>query len=533
MKKEILKKLQATILGGAIIIGTAQVASRILGLLRERLLASTFGAGDTLDVYYAAFKIPDFIFNIIVLGALSSAFVPVFLEYWNKNKEESYRIANSLLNIILLALVVIGVVVFFFTDLLIPLVAVGFEGEKRELTAQLVRIMYLGIVFFGASNIVSGILHSLRRFVAFSLAPIMYNLGIIFGITVLVPRYGINGLAYGVVFGALLHLLVQIPSVIKIGFRYKMMVDFGLQGVKKIAKLMVPRALGLGVNQINQIVITAIASTLAVGSVAVFNLANNLQYFSISVLGVSLALSAFPVFSQAFTEKNNEKFVVHFSQTIRRILFLIIPASILILLLRAQIVRLVLGAGSFDWEDTVLTAQTLGFFSLSLFAQSLVPVLARAFYAFQNTKTPVIISVISMIINVVGSLIFVQFWGIYGLALAFSIASFINMILLITALRVKMGDLDDQRIISSTLKIIALSIFMGLVVQGLKYLIAPQVDMQTFVGVLIQTVGSMVGGGIFYLLLASLFRFEEVAIIARMLNKAKGLLFNNNHSNHD
>ncbi|PIS43040.1 MAG: murein biosynthesis integral membrane protein MurJ [Candidatus Kerfeldbacteria bacterium CG08_land_8_20_14_0_20_40_16] len=526
MFQEIRRKLSTTIMGGAIIIGTAQVLSRLLGLLRERLLASTFGAGNTLDVYYAAFKIPDFVFNIIVLGALSSAFVPVFLEYWNKSKEESFKIANSLLNIILLALLAIGIVVFFFTDLLVPLVAVGFNEEKREMTAQLVKIMYLGILFFGVSNIVSGILHSFRRFIAFSLAPIMYNLGIIFGIIALVPRFGTSGLAYGVVAGAFLHLVVQIPSVVKAGFRYRILVDWSLAGVKKIGKLMLPRALGLGVTQINQVVITAIASTLAVGSVAVFNLANNLQYFPISVFGVSLALSAFPVFSQAFTEKNKEKFILHFSQTFRRILFLIIPASLIILLLRAQIVRLVLGAGNFNWEDTILTAQTLGFFSLSLFAQSLIPVLARAFYAFQNTKTPVIISVISMIANVIGSLIFVHFWGVYGLALAFSLASFVNMILLLIMLRIEIGELDDQRIINSTLKIIFLSLLMGLVIQGLKYLIAPQVNMQTFVGVFSQTAGSILGGLTVYLLLAALFRFEEVATMVRMLKKAKNQLWN-------
>lgn len=525
---EIRKKLQTTILGGAIIIGTSQVVSRVLGLLRERLLASTYGAGDTLDVYYAAFKIPDFIFNIIVLGALSSAFVPVFLEYWNKDREESFRIANSLLNIILLALLVFGIIVFLFTDWLVPLVAVGFDSAKKEITAQLVRIMYLGVLFFGASNIVSGILHSFRRFVAFSLAPILYNLGIIFGIIFLVPSYGIYGLAYGVALGALLHLVVQLPSVFKTGYHYQALVDLNLKGVKRIGKLMIPRALGLGVTQVNQIIITTIASTLAVGSVAVFNLANNLQYFPISVFGVSLALSAFPVFSQAFNENNKNKFIVHFSQTFRRVLFLIIPTSILILLLRAQIVRLVLGAGNFDWEDTILTAQTLGFFSLSLFAQSLIPMLARSFYAFQDTKTPVIISIVSMVLSVIGSLILVPFMGVLGLALAFSIASLINMILLLMVLRVKMGELDDQRIISSTLKIIFLSLLMGLVVQGLKYLIAPQVDMHTFVGVFLQTAGSMLGGILVYLLLAGVFHFEEVDSILRVMKRAKRQLLNRN-----
>ncbi|MBU1075321.1 oligosaccharide flippase family protein, partial [Patescibacteria group bacterium] len=311
-------------------------------------------------------------------------------------------------------------------------------------------------------------------------------------------------------------------------YKYKLTMSLSLPGVKKIGKLMLPRAFGLGVTQINQVVITAIASTLVVGSVAVFSLANNLQYFPISVFGVSLALSAFPVFTQAFTENNTSKFVLHFSQTFRRILFLVIPTSIVVLLLRAQIVRLVLGSGNFDWEDTILTAQTLGFFSLSLFAQSLVPMLARSFYAFQNTKTPVIISVISMVINVVGSVILVQSMGVLGLALAFSIASFVNMILLLAALRARLGDLDDHRIITSTLKIILLSLLMGLVVQGLKYIIGPLVDMKTFFGVFIQTAGSIFGGGLIYISLAVKLNFDEVDIIKRFFQKAKNQ-FSNSH----
>ncbi|MBU2235520.1 murein biosynthesis integral membrane protein MurJ [Patescibacteria group bacterium] len=534
MKSDVLKKFQTTIMGGAIIIGLAQVVSRLLGLLRERMLASTFGAGETLDIYYAAFKIPDFVFNIIVLGALSSAFIPVFMEYWNRDRDqkkssfESFKIANSLLNAILLILVVVGIFVFLFTDQLVSLVAYGFDEEKRKTTAELVRIMYVSVLFFGASNIVSGVLHSFRRFIAYSLAPIMYNLGIIFGIIVFVPEYGIKGLAYGVILGALLHLVVQLPSVIRSGYKYKLTMSLSLPGVKKIGKLMLPRAFGLGVTQINQVVITAIASTLVVGSVAVFSLANNLQYFPISVFGVSLALSAFPVFTQAFTENNTSKFVLHFSQTFRRILFLVIPTSIVVLLLRAQIVRLVLGSGNFDWEDTILTAQTLGFFSLSLFAQSLVPMLARSFYAFQNTKTPVIISVISMAINIVGSVILVQSMGVLGLALAFSIASFVNMILLLAALRARLGDLDDHRIITSTLKIILLSLLMGLVVQGLKYVIGPLVDMKTFFGVFIQTAGSIFGGGLIYISLAVKLNFDEVDIIKRFFQKAKNQ-FSNSH----
>lgn len=535
MLSRILYKLQTTIMGGAIIVGTASVVSRLIGLLRDRLLASTFGAGDTLDVYYAAFRLPDFIFNILVLGALSSSFIPVFLDYWCRDKssqesqQQAWKITNSVLNLILIGLIVVGGLMALFAPQLTELIAPGFSPDKQAETAQLTRIMLLSIVFFGLSNVVSGVLNSFRKFFAYSLAPIMYNLGIIFGIMVLVPQWGKPGLAIGVVMGALAHLLVQLPAVFKSGYRYRWIIDTTHAGVKKIGKLMVPRAFGLAVVQINQIVINVIASTLRTGSVAIFNLANNLQSFPIGVFGVSLAVSSFPVFSKAFAEKDTQGFVFHFSETFRRVLFFIIPASVAILLLRAQIVRLILGAGQFDWTDTVLTAQTLGLFSISLFAQSLIPMLARSFYAFQNTKTPVIISLISMAVNVVLGYWLSQRWGISGLAMAFSFASVLNMLLLLATLRVTIGYLDDNRILRSVFKIMVGSAALGFVIQWLKYVIAPVVDMQTFWGVFAQTAGSLIVGIIIYLVVTMLLQSDEIEVVRKWLAKARVQFFNNSN----
>jgi len=532
MFKKLLHQLQTTILGGAIIVGTASVVSRLIGLLRDRLLASSFGAGDALDVYYAAFRLPDFVFNILVLGALSSSFIPVFLEYWHRNKDnpesdqEAWRITNSVLNVILVGLIILGGIMFIFAPQLMSLIAPGFTPEKQAETATLTRIMLASIIFFGLSNVISGVLNSFSRFFAYSLAPIMYNLGIIFGILVLVPYWSTKGLAYGVVLGALAHLLVQLPAVYRAGFRYRWVFDTVHQGVRKIWKLMVPRAIGLAVVQINQMVINIIASTLRSGSVAVFNLANNLQSFPISVFGISLAISSFPVFSRAFAEKNTQSFVFHFSETFRRILFMIIPVSVIILLLRAQVVRLILGAGEFDWSDTISTAQSLGLFSLSLFAQSLIPMLARSFYAFQNTRTPVLISIVSMVINIGLGIILSQSWGISGLTLAFSVASIINMLLLLVMLRVKIGYLDDNRIVRSTFKIVFASAALAIVIQRIKYFIAPMVDMQTFWGIFIQTVVAAIVGVLVYLVVAIVLQSEEVGVIRRWLVNAKNQLFN-------
>ncbi|MCD6360717.1 MAG: murein biosynthesis integral membrane protein MurJ [Armatimonadetes bacterium] len=518
MSKHFFNKLKNTVTGGAIIIAFFSILSRLLGLLRDRLLASTFGAGDVLDCYYAAFKLPDVIFNTFIVGALSVSFIPVFLQYWKKNKKEAWEISSSILNIVLVFLFVLGAVFFIFASKLIPTVITpGFTPEKQELTIRLTRIMMVGILFLGASNVASSILNSFKKFLAFGLASVMYNLGIIFGILLLVPVLGPNGLAFGVVVGTVLHFFIQIPDLLKVGYKWKGVLRFRHPAVKKIGLLMLPRMFGLAVNQINQLVIVIIASTLASGSLAIFNLANNLQHVPIGVFGISLAIASFPYLSESVSEKNFKKFTVHFSVTFRRILFLIIPVAVLMILLRAQIVRIVLGAGVFGWEDTILTFRALGFFAFSLFAHALIPLMARCFYALQDTKTPVLISIFSLSINIVGGIFLGRYIGAPGLALAFSIAILVNAILLFVFLKIKVGWLDERKIVKSLAKISFVSIIMAMIVQLTKHFLGNLVNMQTFWGILIQFSGSATAGIIIYILLSFAFKCEEVEIIRRKL----------------
>ncbi|MGC9049219.1 MAG: lipid II flippase MurJ, partial [Patescibacteria group bacterium] len=231
--------------GGAVIIAIFSILSRLVGLLRDRLLTSKFGAGEILDAYYAAFRLPDLVFNTLVLGALSSAFIPIFLEVWSKNKDEAWRVANSVLNILFTVIFFFAVVFSIFAPLFINLIVPGFRAEMKNLTIQLTRIILIGILFFTLSNVASGILNSFRRFFAYSLAPVMYNLGIIAGILFLVPWWGPIGLAWGVVFGSLLHYLVQLPSLYQTGYRWQGVFNYFHPAVKKIGLLMLPRCFGL------------------------------------------------------------------------------------------------------------------------------------------------------------------------------------------------------------------------------------------------------------------------------------------------
>jgi len=515
-KKIEISRPSSSIASAALVISFAGVLSRVLGLLRDRILASQFGAGDALDVYYAAFRVPDLIYNLLILGALSAAFIPVFTGLIaREEKKEAWRLANVLLNVAIITLLATSAVLAAFTPWLMKLITPGFSGEKMTQVTFLTRIMFLSPLFLGISGIFGGILNSFKRFLIHSLAPIMYNFGIIVGALLLAPYFGIVGLAWGVVLGAALHMLVKYPAVKISGFKYKFLFELKNTHLRKVIKLMIPRTMGLAVTQVNLLIVTIIASTLAVGSLAVFNFANNLQSFPLGIFAIPFALAVFPTLSHFSAKDDRENFVKSFSQTFRQILFFVIPASILLLVLRAQIVRVVLGAGKFDWEDTILTFQALGIFAVSLFAQSLVPLLARSFYAIHNTRIPFYTGLASEFVNLISAIILSQRFGVLGLVWAFSLASIVNMFLLFIILRVKLKYLDDEKIVFSTLRISLSALVAGLVAQLAKYAVNPFVDLDTFLGVFSQMAACGAAGVATYFLLTWLFRLEEFEYVKK------------------
>jgi len=502
----------------AFVIAAAGAASRLLGLFRDRILASQFGAGDALDVYYAAFRVPDLIYNLLILGALSAAFIPVFTSLITRDEEkEAWDLVNVFLTTALVFLVGLAAILAVFAPYLVKLITPGFSDEKMQSVVALTRIMFLSPIFLGVSGIFGGILNSFRRFLIYSLAPLLYNLGIIVGALFFVKPFGIAGLAWGVVLGAFLHLAIQYPNVKLVGMKFFPRLDFKNKNLRRVITLMIPRTLGLAVTQINLLVITIIASTLSAGSLAIFNFANNLQSVPLGFLSVPFVLAVFPTLSHLAAKENWEEFILNFSKVFRQILFFIVPASVLMLVLRAQIVRVVLGSGKFDWEDTILTFQALGIFSVSLFAQCLVPLLARSFYAIHNTRIPFYTGLASEFVNLVLAIYLSARFGIIGLVWAFSIASVVNMFLLILILRKKFDNLDDRKIISVVWKIALSALAAGLIAQLAKYLASFWVNLDTFVGVFSQlTVASVVGIAI-YLALARIFRLEELAYLKTFL----------------
>ncbi len=504
----------------ALLVALSSLLSRFLGVFRDRILAGEFGAGDILDVYYAAFRIPDLIFNLLVLGALSAGFIPILscligkssslkcFSLKRKSNKEAWEFVSNILNILGIILLILSGIGIIFAPEIMRFITPGFSGEKQQAVVELTRIMFLSPIFLGISSVLGGILQSFKRFFLYSLSPIFYNVGIIIGALYFVPIWGIHGLAWGVVFGAFMHMALQIPMVFKLGYRYRPIIDFKNKNLIKVAIMTIPRTLSLAVSQVNLLVITIIASTLASGSLAIFNFANNLQFLPISVFGISFAVAAFPTLSTvAFDRK---KLIFNFSNTFRQILFFVVPATVLLLTLRAQIIRVVLGTGSFDWNDTILTIDTLGFFAISIFAQASIPLFVRMFYARHNSKTPFIVGMVSALINVGLSFYFSGKLGVPGLALAFSISSIINFMFLWMALRFDIGDMDEFHILISSLKFSLAAVAAGVAVQGGKYLMADFFGTDTFLKVLSQGLfAGIVGIGV-YVVFCSLLKSEEL-----------------------
>jgi putative peptidoglycan lipid II flippase len=484
------------------------IASRFLGIFRDRILASSFGASQTLDIYYAAFRLPDLVFNLLVLGALSAGFIPVFARLIkdNKDREVAWKLASNILNTLTVGLLVVCGVAVAIAPWLVNVIAPGFPIEARSTIVTLTRIMFLSPIFLGLSSIAGGILQSFNRFFVYSLSPILYNIGIIFGALFLVPRFGIMGLAWGVVLGSFCHFLVQLPALFKLGFRYHFFIDWKDKSMRAIYRMMTARTLGLAITQINLTVITIIASGLPAGSLSVFNLANNLQSFPVSIFGISFAIAVFPLLSATVTDKD---FVDRFSRTFRQIMFFIVPATVVFIILRAQIVRVILGSGQFNWHDTTLTIDTLGFFVLSLFAQATIPLLTRGFYARHDSKTPFFIGLLCDATNVFLALWLIRNFGVAGLALSFSLSVILNFLLLFFTLHHRLGSLDDKKIIISIAKFSGAAIAMALSIQAMKLLVWPYVDMTRLWGVLSQ--GALAGlfGLVVYLAVCSLLKSEE------------------------
>ncbi|MBI4101250.1 murein biosynthesis integral membrane protein MurJ [Candidatus Microgenomates bacterium] len=433
----------------AALLAGSYFASALLGLLRDRLLAARFGLSGTLDAYFAAFSIPDLVYYLLVSGALAVAFIPVLTERLiHHNRPSAWELSSSMLNFLAMVTFVASIIIFIFADPLMWLVAPKFDPARHELAVNLTRILAVNPFLFSISTVFGSIQQAFGRFFFFALAPVFYNLGIIAGILGLSPRFGIGGVALGAVIGALVQLLVQQMGLIGLGFTYQVRVFWQNKGFRQVLRLMVPRSIDEGVEHLSAVIERAIASGLAVGSIAAYQYAFNLKNLPITIIGATIATAVFPKISERAAGTRTDALKKQVADTARVMLWMLIPTAGLFIILRGYIVRLLFGFG----DPT--TASILGWFAFAIVFQSLMRLVARVFYAYQDTKTPLYTSIMALVINVGAALLFVKLYGIRGLAMAQSLVATLEVLVLYVIMRSRLGPLITAKSIVNVIKIV-------------------------------------------------------------------------------
>lgn len=459
----LLSSRQTTILSGAAIIMIPLIFSKILGLVKDRLLVHTFSPSE-VGIYLAAFRIPDLVFQLLIFGALSVAFIPVFTdELEQKGKEGAFELARSILNLALILLIIATVFIYIFINPLTSLVVPGFSEAEKAQVASITKVILIGQIILSIGALMSGILQSFQRFIIPALTGIFYNLGIILGIILLAKPYGIYGVAYGVVLGAIFHVLIQLPMAFSFGFRIALPRNIFHPGSKEIIRLMSVRTLGLAAEQVNETVGVVLASLISSASLTYLTFAQRLELVPVSLFGATIAQAALPILSSEKSRGKLEEFKITTLTTLHQILFLALPATAILIILRIPSVRLVFGASQFDWTATVLTGQTLAYMAVGLSAQAISLLLVRAFYALKDTKTPVIISFVTVFVNIILSVYFTLVLGfdVWGIGLAFAISMIVSAVLLFFCLHRKIGGFNLNMAFKPLAKMLVATVIMG------------------------------------------------------------------------
>jgi putative peptidoglycan lipid II flippase len=504
---------QKNILSAAIVLMVMIFASSLLGLVRNRLLAGAFFSGQErlLDIYFAAFRIPDMIYQVLVLGALSAAFIPVFSEYLEKDKNQAFLIASSTINISWLIFSLIGIVVFIVARPLARLIAPTFNPEELLIMTHLLRLLLLAQGFFVLSSYVTGILQSFDRFLLPALSAVLYNVGIIIGILFFAKSFSIYGVVMGVILGAFLHFVIQLPLLIKLGFNYSLVFSFKQPGVRKIFNLIGPRTLGLLVSEVNLSVSIFLATSLAAGSLALFSFAQNIVSLPVSLFGLTIGQACLPSLSREAV-RDQDKFKEVFLQSFSQVLYLSLPASIILIVLRVPVVRLVLGARNFPWEATLVTGKLVAIFALSIALQSLIQLLIRFFYAKQDTFTPLWISTIAVVVN-----IGLAWWlvvglglGLFGLGLATTLSVLVHGGLLLAAIKRLAPDWFDRTFNGYILRIFLINLLLAFSLWLLMRIFDLFLDTSKTLNLVFLTVATLAVSLILYVFLSWLFKLKEI-----------------------
>ena len=528
-----------TLAKAGLIVSVAFLVSRLLGYVRGIAMATTFDAGQSLDSFFAAFRLPDLIFQLVAAGALSSALIPIVSGLIATDEEaRAWRIVSTVTTLMLAALLVLAVVAFVLAPLLVPLMTPGWAGIRLERTVELTRIMLLSPIFLALGSIATSALNAKGRFAASAVAPSVYNIGMIVGAVVLAPALGTTGadgvtvpnpagLAAGVVLGSLAHLAVQLPPLLRLGFRYEPRMDIEDALARKALVLMAPRAIGLGATQITFVAMTILASDLPDGSLSAFNLAMLLLQIPLGVIGVPLGIVLLPALSRELATGTVEEFLGMIGRALRLLLFVMLPIAALGIVLSREVVDLLFGYGAFSNVAAQRTAATFVVFLTGLAAHALIAILARAFYAGQDTTTPVVAAITAVVINVTVGVLAVGPFGLAGLALAIAAGAWIEATILLVVLRSRYAGLDLRGMFrtfgrSMAGALVAAALAFGML-GSLRALLGSEPDKLV---VLIQAALAAGVGAVGYLAMSFVLRVPElpalIAVATELVRRPRG-----------
>lgn len=527
----------------ALVLGSFSLLSQIFGLLRDRLLATLIGPSASLDVYYAAFRIPDLIYNSIAVLFSVTVIIPFITHYFNKDGEHTSlkKFFDSVFTVYMLGMGIVCIIAYILMPYLTHLSAPGFDAVQRADLILYSRLMLLSPFLMGLSSLLGAFAQVQKKFFSFAIAPVFYNIGILLGIIVLLPLFGIFGVVMGVVVGAVLYLVIQLPTLATLQKLPRLIKTVDWPLIRQVVTLSLPRTLASSLSNITFLMMSAGASLLVAGSISVFQFSYNIQTTPLMIIGISYAVAAFPTMNRLFAEKETKAFVDLIHRATRNIFFLSIPAALFIIVLRAQIVRVLLGAGEFSWNDTRLVAASLALFAISITAQCMILLLVRGFYAMGNTKTPLKINTFSVGITAVSAVgllslhryvpMFRDFLdsllridGVIGasvvlLSLAFSIGQIANACMLWHRFHKKIeGTVVETKALGRALfHTVGAGIIASTAVYGMLSAISGGVDQGTFGGILVQgLISGIVGIALYAIILAAL-KNEDILLFVQTL----------------
>jgi putative peptidoglycan lipid II flippase len=530
--KKILNSQQNSVLSAATLIMIMIVVSRVLGLVRQRILANYFTPGD-LSLFFAAFRLPDSIFEILVFGTFSSAFIPVFTKALKEGKARAWKIAGRVVTIGILIFGVMAIAMSIWAPQIYSAIAPGYGDVENQKIVSLARILFAAQGFFVVSYVLTGVLESLRRFLVPALAPIFYNFGIILGTVFLTPYLGLMAPAVGVVIGAAAHFLIQYPLSRKLGFRFVLDLKPD-DGVKKVGQLALPRVIDLAFDQIGKTTELFLSSIISQAAYTYYIFANTLQLLPVTLIGTSLAKAVLPLLSRA--DGNTREFRRILKVGIFQAIFLTLPLTAALIVLRIPLVRLVYGTKIFDWDATVQTSMVLSVYAIAIVTQTLMSILSRAFFALHDTRTPVKVSFIGLSLLVAGDFILIKAFNlpVWALAASFAFSTYIEALVLLVMINKRIGEIVNKNFFVHLVKISLAALISG----GVMYFLIKffdrwfwirqttsipfdkfVLDTRYSLNVLVLTIMAFLIGMAVYVGISLLFRIDEAGYLVQVVKR--------------